>query len=72
MDHTFAPKHKLDGVVERLGGREEAIKEMLNALKGHVPDHGMFETVVKVSGENVTIRGFVDGGVIKIGTAFIP
>ena len=25
-----------------------------------------------VSGEQVTVRGFVDNGVIKIGTVFIP
>jgi hypothetical protein len=25
-----------------------------------------------VSGEKVTVRGFVDNGVAKIGTAFIP
>jgi len=41
-------------------------------LKGHVPSQGRFETVINVSGENVTVRGFVDSdGMIKIGTAFI-
>lgn len=37
-----------------------------------VPLHGRFETVITVSGEQVTVRGFVDNGLIKIGTAFIP
>lgn len=72
LDHTFAPKHKLDGIVERTGGREEAMREMLNGLQGKVPQSGTFETVITVSGEQVTVRGFVDNGIIKIGTAFIP
>lgn len=72
LDHTFAPKHKLDGLVERVGGREQAMEEILGALKGHVPESGTFETVITVSGEQVTVRGFVDNGVVKIGTAFIP
>lgn len=72
LDHTFAPKHKLDGVVERTGGREEAVREMLDALQGKVPQSGQFEEIITVSGEQVTVRGFVDNGTIKIGTAFIP
>ena len=52
---------------------EEAIRQILDGLKGHVPTQGRFETVITVSGENVTVRGFVDsGGMIKIGTVFIP
>lgn len=72
LDHTFASKHKLDGVVERAGSREEAMGQILDGLKGRVPNQGTFETVVNISGENVTVRGFVDNGVIKVGTAFIP
>jgi hypothetical protein len=72
LEHTFHPKHNLDGVVNRLGGREQAIRAMLDALRGNVPTHGQFERIVTISGEQVTVRGFVDGGVIKIGTAFIP
>ncbi|MGE2715194.1 hypothetical protein ACQI4L_14135 [Mycolicibacterium litorale] len=72
LDHTFAEKHKLAGVVERAGGREEAMRQILDGLKGHVPNQGTFETVVNVTGENVTVRGFVDNGVVKISTAFIP
>lgn len=73
LDHTFADKHKLDGVVQRAGGREEAMRQILDGLKGHVTSQGRFETVINVSGENVTVRGFVDSdGMIKIGTAFIP
>lgn len=72
LDHTFAEKHKLDGVVERAGGREQAMRQMLDGLRGRVPDHGTFETVINVTGENVTVRGFVDDGVIKISTAFVP
>ncbi len=43
----------------------------LDGQKGHVPNQGTFETVVNVTGENVTVRGFVDNGVVKISTAFI-
>ena len=46
--------------------------QILAGLKGHVPQQGTFESVITVSGEQVTVRGFVDDGVIKIGTAFIP
>jgi hypothetical protein len=72
LEHTFHSKHNLDGVVSRLGGREQAIRAMLDALKGNVPAHGPFERLVTISGAQVTVRGFVDDGVIKIGTAFIP
>jgi hypothetical protein len=72
LDHTFDPKHKLDDVVERAGGREQAMRHMLDGLKGNVPQNGTFERVITVSGEQVTVRGFVENGVIKIGTAFIP
>ncbi|CAA0138260.1 Uncharacterised protein [Mycolicibacterium vanbaalenii] len=72
LDHVFVEKHKLDGIVQRAGGREEAMGQILEELQGNVPAQGVFETVIKVSGENATVRGFVDSGVIKIGTAFIP
>jgi hypothetical protein len=72
LDHTFREGHKLEGLVERSGGREQAMRQLLDALKGYVPQHGKFETVITVSGEQVTVRGFFDNGVIKIGTAFIP
>lgn len=72
LDHTFAPKHNLDGVVARAGGREQAMRQILDGLKGNVPQQGTFETVITVSGEQVTVRGFTENGVIKIGTAFIP
>ncbi len=72
LDHVFADKHKLDGVVQRAGGRDEAMRQILDGLKGNIPDNGVFESVINVSGEVVTVRGFVDNGVIKIGTAFIP
>ncbi len=72
LNHTFRTGHKLEGLVERCGGREEAMREILMQLKGRVSQQGEFETVITSSGEEVTVRGFVDGAVIKIGTAFIP
>jgi hypothetical protein len=49
------------------------MRQILDGLRGHVPSQGRFETVINVSGDNVTVRGFVDSdGMIKIGTAFIP
>ncbi len=72
LDHTFADKHKLDDVVKQAGSREKAVEQMLDALRGRVPQNGTFEEVITVGGEQVTVRGFVDNGVIKIGTAFIP
>lgn len=72
LDHVFVEKHKLEGVVQRLGGREKTIGTFLESLRGNVPGQGVFETTIRVSGENVVVRGFVDSGVIKISTAFIP
>jgi hypothetical protein len=48
------------------------IHAMLDALRENAPAHGPFERIVTISGEQVTVRGFVDDGVIKIGTASIP
>jgi hypothetical protein len=72
LDHTFADKHKLDGVVQKAGSREEAVRQMLERLGGMNLPNGKFIEVVTVQGEQVTVRGFIDNGVIKIGTAFIP
>ena len=72
LDHTFRRGHKLEALVERSGGREQAMRQILDGLTGHVPQAGTFERVIRVSGEQVTVRGFIDNGVIKIGTAFIP
>ena len=72
LDHTFADKHKLDGVVQKSGGREEAVRLMLEQLGSQNLPNGKFVEVITVHGEQITVRGFVDNGVIKIGTAFIP
>jgi hypothetical protein len=72
LDHIFRQGHKLEVLVERSGGREQAMRQILDGLTGHVPQAGTFERVIQVSGEQVTVRGFIDNGVIKIGTAFIP
>jgi hypothetical protein len=69
MEHTFAAKHKFDGLVELYGSREAVMEQMIRSL-GPMPD-GVFEVTRVIGGETVTIRGNVINGVVKWGTAFI-
>lgn len=49
------------------------MREILDGLKGRVPSQGRFESVVNVSGESATVRGFMDtDDIIKMHSAFIP
>jgi hypothetical protein len=64
---------RVERIVNAWRDGEEAMGQILDGRMGYVPSQGRFQTVISVSGENVTIRGFVDSdGMVKIGTAFIP
>ncbi len=79
-NHVFGPKslgkHKLQSVLDTFkGDKLEAFKALEGetqrlANQGSIKD--VFETVVKVGGHNVTVRGRVVDGVARVGTAFIP
>jgi RHS repeat-associated protein len=72
LDHIFVPKHKLDPLVQQFGSREAVVRKMLDSLIGRTPASGIFEVTSNIGGYGVVIRGAVVGGVVRIGTAFIP
>jgi RHS repeat-associated protein len=72
LAHIFdKAQHNLGPLVSKLGGQENTVRAVLNALNGKLPSVGTFETTVTVAGESVVVRGSVVGGVPKIGTMFI-
>jgi hypothetical protein len=76
VNHIFGkPEHNLDGIVRHFGSREAAYAAVRNATESTVRARGitgLFETTVDVAGAQVTVRGKVVNGAVKIGTAFIP
>jgi hypothetical protein len=74
LDHVFVPKHKLEPLLDRFGGREGAMHEIVNSLGDTtgLPESGAFEVVREIAGQPVHIRGAVVNGVPKIGTVFTP
>lgn len=74
IHHIFGkPAHNLAGMSERMGGNANAMKALEQATTKAVQGHkdGAFETVARVGGENVTVRGSVVDGQARIGTAFV-
>lgn len=61
--------------MRRFGGNERKVYDAIyNATFKQIKKKvitGAFETVVKVGGQNVTVRGQVIDGVVRIGTGFI-
>jgi len=72
LNHIFDPKHNLSPLVKNLGGIENMLSTTLNNANGHLPSSGLFEIPVNVSGYNVTVRGNVSNGIIRVGTMYIP
>ncbi|MFD6201445.1 Hint domain-containing protein, partial [Streptomyces rubiginosohelvolus] len=75
LEHVIDPeKHGFAGLVARSGGREQAMRRIVNSLDdaADLPAAGRFEVRRVIDGENVTIRGAVVNGVPRIGTAFNP
>lgn len=75
LDHVIDPeKHGFADLVARTGGREQAMRRIVDSLgdAGDLPARGRFEVGRIIDGEKVTIRGSVVDGVPRIGTAFIP
>ncbi|WP_306361318.1 hypothetical protein [Nocardia sp. CC227C] len=74
MEHVFVPKHKLDGLVNSLGGEEATMRRLIESVQG-APDgvyNGSNPLVRTINGYTVEIRGAMIDGVFKIGTAYIP
>jgi RHS repeat-associated protein len=73
LAHLFAPKHNLDILVSKLGGKENTVRAVLNAANGMLPSSGVFNNIiVNVGGQNIIIRGSVIDGIPRLGTMFIP
>jgi len=72
VSHIFAnTEHNLQPLASRLGGQENTVRAVLNALSGKLPSIGRFERVVNIGGQPVVVRGSVVNGVPKIGTMFV-
>jgi RHS repeat-associated protein len=74
IHHIFGdPGHNLAGLVQRFGSPAAAYAALEQATTAQVVAKGLtgqFQEVVNVGGTNVTVRGAVVDGVVRIGTAF--
>ena len=72
QNHYFKVKHKLEGITQKMGGKENVTKAVIKHAIGRLPFNGIFENVlVPVGGYNVYISGRVMNGVVKIGTMYM-
>ena len=72
LAHLFPSKHKLDGLVESLGGYENTVRAVMKAANGKLPSNGLFKDIpVVVNGSTVYLRGNVINGIPRLGTMFI-
>ena len=77
LNHIFGKaQHNLGPLLQQFSGSQEAAFDALKTATEVAVNAksltGVFETVVQVGGLQVTVRGAVVSGAIKIGTAFIP
>ncbi len=78
LNHIFGnPEHNFDGFLKMFNGDQTAAyNALLRATEEYVKINnivGRFQDiVVNVNGFNITVRGNVIDGIVKIGTAFIP
>jgi RHS repeat-associated protein len=76
LNHIFGQaRHKLDDLVKEFGSQENAMDALQQAAEDAVKSKGLkgvFEETVKVGTQQVTVRGNVVDGAVKIGTAFRP
>jgi len=76
IHHIFGRSvHQLEGVVAHFGSPEAAYTALYDAVQAVVRAEGtsgVFQSIVTVAGELVTVRGRVIDGVLRLNTAFIP
>ena len=75
MRHIFGQsKHNFAPLASKLGGNEKVVQKALQTLgkSGKLPSTGAFIETVHIEGFNITIRGFMQDGIPRIGTMFIP
>jgi RHS repeat-associated protein len=76
-NHVFGKsEHNLNGLLKKYSGNTvKAYRGITDATQKYVKKNNItenFETILKVKGYNVTIRGTVINGMARISTAFIP
>ena len=77
LHHIFGKaQHNLGGYLTSFGGNQAsafaALESATARALGANAAAGTFETVVVVNGFQITVRGAIVNGVVRIGTAFIP
>lgn len=73
VGHAFGKEmHNLGGLVEKFGSAERAFVQIQTRIDSLALPAGRFEQSLSIGGTNVTVRGFVQDGVAKIGTIFKP
>ncbi|MER5907448.1 polymorphic toxin-type HINT domain-containing protein [Streptomyces mirabilis] len=75
LEHVIDPaKHGFGDLVASAGGREKALRSIMDSLHGatDLPAAGRYEVNREIAGETVTIRGAVVNGVPRLGRAFVP
>ena len=76
LNHVFGDAgHNLGGLVGQFGSEAAAYNAVEAAAAAAVRQqgiNGVFQTVVTVGGQQVTVRGIVINGLMRIGTFFIP
>jgi RHS repeat-associated protein len=75
--HIFGKAaHKLAPIVAQLGSEGKVMEAVAWGLArlpaGTLPAAGLFQAVVRVGSQNVTVRGAVVNGIVRISTMFIP
>jgi len=77
LHHIFgrAVQHGLQGVLRGFGGSQmAAFRWIYSATKAEVAAQGLngiFQVVVEVAGTQVTVRGAVVAGIVRVSTAFV-
>ncbi|ASU85052.1 hypothetical protein CDO52_21650 [Nocardiopsis gilva YIM 90087] len=74
LEHVIdPPKHGFEDIVRNSGGREQALRRIINSLgeEADLPEAGRFQVNRVIDGETVTIRGAMVNGVPRLGTAYI-
>lgn len=72
INHLFASKHNLSGLIKKFGGKENTLRNILEAANGKLPANGIFNDIpINIGGKTVFLRGNVINGVPRIGTMYI-
>ncbi len=78
LHHIFGKKeHNLDKFLDSYGGNQvNAYNGLLNATQEYIERNNIIGTfkdiIVNVNGYSITVRGYVENNIVRIGTAFIP